>query len=319
MEISVIIPVYNTEQYLEECLDSLAAQHFQDWECLLIDDGSTDGSGRICDLYARSDTRFRVFHTANSGAAAARNLGIANAAGKYLAFIDSDDTIEKNYLAELYHTAETTAADLTVGGIRNVRADGVEIAVSAGGAFPLCGENADRFVDLNRKFLLYGPTSKLYRSGIVAGNGIGFPAGVHYGEDLVFNFEYLEHVATIAVSEAANYNYRKTADGTLSTSEHSREFHGNYEQWKILRSFFERRGIDTPDARTFLSDRLWGLAYDTVLSRRLAVGQIKSIFDVGFIGDLRRFDSYTIAVPDWLRMAISKRWHTLIWLIQRMK
>lgn len=316
MEISIIIPVYNTEQHLEECLDSVVAQHFQDWECLLIDDGSTDGSGRICDLYAGSDTRFRVFHTENAGVSAARNLGIAHAAGSYLAFIDSDDTVDREYLSEL-HRLTADDIDLTVCGMKCINSDGIEIRSSERGVFSLCGENADRFVDLNRKFLLYGPVVKLYRTRIVRENQIRFPEGVHFGEDLIFNLAYMEHVDRIAVSEAAAYNYRRSPDGTLSTSEHSVDFKTNYEQWKMIGSFFRRRGIDSPDARTFLSNRLWGLAYDTAMSRRLTLGEIKTIFSAGFVKDLRAFGSYSIPIPDWLRMAVSNRLHTLIWLLQR--
>lgn len=118
MKISVIIPVYNTERYLEECLDSVIAQTFEAWECLLIDDGSSDRSGSICDRYAESDFRFKVFHTANSGVSAARNLGIEHASGSCIAFIDSDDTVDPGYLSVLHTSMVQDDVDLAVCGMK---------------------------------------------------------------------------------------------------------------------------------------------------------------------------------------------------------
>lgn len=96
--ISIIIPVYNVERYLPECLDSILAQSEPDWEVILTDDGSTDASGGICDAYAKKDSRFRVIHQENAGAANAKNTGLDAARGDYIAFLDSDDTVSPNWL-----------------------------------------------------------------------------------------------------------------------------------------------------------------------------------------------------------------------------
>src|SRR5690606_27273688 len=96
-KVSVIIPVYNAEKYLRECIDSVLAQTFDDFELLLINDGSTDGSGKICDEYAQKDARVKVFHKENGGVSSARNLGLDNAKGEWITFIDSDDWIGENY------------------------------------------------------------------------------------------------------------------------------------------------------------------------------------------------------------------------------
>ena len=100
-EISIIVPVYNTEKWLRRCVDSILAQTFKDFELLLIDDGSTDNSGTICDEYVGKDPRVRVFHKSNGGVSSARNLGLNNVRGKYIAFCDSDDWVENNYLSVL--------------------------------------------------------------------------------------------------------------------------------------------------------------------------------------------------------------------------
>ena len=115
----IIIPVYNVAPYLRECLDSVLAQTFGDWECLCVDDGSTDGSGEILDEYAKKDARFRVVHQRNRGLSAARNRGIdcalARAQGHYLTFIDADDWVAPNYLAALYEGCQLQNGCCAVG------------------------------------------------------------------------------------------------------------------------------------------------------------------------------------------------------------
>lgn len=104
--ISVVIPVYNIEEYLERCVNSICTQTYQNLEILLVDDGSTDGSGALCDALAQKDKRIRVFHKVNGGSSSARNLGIAHAKGEYIGFVDSDDYISKNMYELLYEAVK---------------------------------------------------------------------------------------------------------------------------------------------------------------------------------------------------------------------
>ena len=115
-EISMIVPVYNVEQYLPAALDSLRAQTCPDWEAILVDDGSPDGCGALCDAAARQDARFRVIHQKNAGVGAARNAGLAAARGTYVQFLDSDDTLEPQMVEVLCRTARQTDADLILFG-----------------------------------------------------------------------------------------------------------------------------------------------------------------------------------------------------------
>lgn len=110
--ISVVIPVYNVEKYLAECVDSVLGQSYTDYEIILVDDGATDSSGRMCDEYAQKDPRIRVIHQANSGLSAARNTGLKAARGEYVYFLDSDDYIEENTLERLAALAESEQADV---------------------------------------------------------------------------------------------------------------------------------------------------------------------------------------------------------------
>ena len=115
-KISVIIPIYNNAVYLPQCLDSLLAQSFQDFEGILVDDGSTDGSATVCDDYQQKDSRLKVFHIQNHGVSYARNYGIEKATGEWIGFVDSDDWITTDFLATLYaHTDKDT--DVVMGSL----------------------------------------------------------------------------------------------------------------------------------------------------------------------------------------------------------
>ena len=119
-KINIILPVYNVQTYLPQCLDSILAQSYSNWEALLIDDGSLDCSGTICDEYAGRDMRFRVFHKENGGAASAKNIGLDYVTGQYVAFLDSDDYVEPHWLETLVTAAETYQADIVECGFDKV-------------------------------------------------------------------------------------------------------------------------------------------------------------------------------------------------------
>lgn len=125
-ELSVVLPVYNVDPYLNDCLDSIAAQSFRDWECILVDDGSTDLSGRICDNFARRDNRFCVIHQENAGVSAARNAGIDAATAPLLAFIDPDDFISENYFSCLVGDLLAANAECAVSAFQYVLENGKE-------------------------------------------------------------------------------------------------------------------------------------------------------------------------------------------------
>ncbi len=117
-KISIIVPIYNVERYLRECLDSILAQTFGDWECILVDDGSPDGCPQICDEYAARDPRFRVIHRANGGLSAARNSGLRVAQGKYIGFVDSDDWIAPQLFERLYRLITEYGTDMAQVGLQ---------------------------------------------------------------------------------------------------------------------------------------------------------------------------------------------------------
>ena len=125
--VSVVIPVYNSQKYVEKCIRSVMAQTHSDLEILVIDDGSTDGSGATLDRLAAADDRIRVLHQENAGVAAARNAGIDVASGEYLAFLDGDDYIGKDYIANLYRCAQESQAEMVICGLTYVDEKGAEL------------------------------------------------------------------------------------------------------------------------------------------------------------------------------------------------
>ena len=118
--ISIIVPVYNVEKLLSKCVDSILNQNFKDFELLLIDDGSKDKSGLICEEYAKKDSRISVYHKTNGGLSSARNYGIEHALGEFITFIDSDDYVDKSMLEILYNNMIENDVDLSITGVRDI-------------------------------------------------------------------------------------------------------------------------------------------------------------------------------------------------------
>ncbi len=219
--ISVIVPVYRAERCLAKCVDSILEQTMGDFELLLIDDGSPDGSGALCDAYAARDERVRVFHKENGGVSSARNLGIEQAGAPYLAFADSDDYLEPDALAVLYSLLTENGADSAGGAHRNVPPSGPASIES--GALPpgVYGpeEIMDGIVDslMGRRLeqpgrpVLNGFIWRfLFSRSIIQAHAIRFEGA--YLEDELFLAEYFSHARRLAMTDKAVYNYYLNPD-----------------------------------------------------------------------------------------------------------
>lgn len=215
MRISVIVPVYNAEEYLAECIESILRQTFGDFELLLVNDGSRDGSADICRRYAAADSRIRFFDMPNRGVSAARNLGLDEARGEWLAFADADDTVTPEWLERLAAGAasETT---LSVGNFTELRGNrSVTPAMRdgrAGGGFAAC---LPLLTELYRYRWLNLVWNKLFSRAIVSRCGLRFDEHLRYGVDIVFVIGYCAHITDIAVDSRPTYLYRFVA-GSVS-------------------------------------------------------------------------------------------------------
>ena len=212
MDISVIVPVYNVEKYLPKCIDSILAQTFTNFELLLINDGSKDSSGTICDEYAAKDSRIQVFHKENGGVSAARNLGLDNAKGEWIAFVDSDDWVDEDYLMELFQAADEKDM-LVVQGLRYYSGENtITSELSFEDATYIDKDIIKAFSE--KKLHLYGyPVSKLYNKQIVEKNLIRFDPTIGYAEDMLFMLKYLESVNKVKFTLNASYNYQQFTGG----------------------------------------------------------------------------------------------------------
>lgn len=206
VKISVIIPIYNAESFLNECLASIQNQTFSDYEVWLIDDGSTDNSGTICDKFAAPNKQFHVIHKKNGGVSSARNAGLEKANGEWICFIDADDTVEKEYLSTLYQFANMQKDILIIQGFKTFLPDNTYIDKRFTNQLYNPSEVYKTFQDLNINRCGY-PFGKLYNAEIIRHHHLRFVESIHYAEDVMFMLTYLTHCSAIQTVEGMNYNY----------------------------------------------------------------------------------------------------------------
>lgn len=318
--ISVVVPVYNVSKYLDDCLASIARQSYLDWECVLVDDGSKDQSGAICDKWVLRDPRFKVIHQQNQGVSVARNNGIKASTGEYLCFIDSDDWVDPDFLKHLYE--HVGAAEIAVSGLVQEYDDhsGAKAMPSMTKVFVMEPSSVWDFVDLNKKFLLYAPHEKLYRRDIIIKYNIHFPVDCAYGEDLQFNYAYLEHVRRIAQVAKCDYHYRIIGSGTLSSKLRQDQFRQDYEQWLLLRDFYVRHNLWLEPAKDLLYKRLWGTVYDGLFLfpklKDKGISYLQQILAISEIDDLKQ---YNFVCAGWIRQAILCRQAWVFYLFFKFK
>lgn len=201
-KISVIVPVYKAEAYLHRCVDSLLAQTFQDFEILLIDDGSPDRSGEICDEYAKKDKRIRVFHKENGGVSSARQCGIDNAKGEYTIHADPDDWVESTMLEELYKKAKEDDADMVICDFYNEEKDNTTYVAQT----PSSLHHETVLCELFQQ--VHGSCwNKFIRRICYERFNIKFPLELSYCEDLYVNVCLLSNEINISYLPKAFYHY----------------------------------------------------------------------------------------------------------------
>lgn len=284
--VSIIIPIYNVDAYLNSCLESIVKQTYTNWECVLINDGSTDSSGNICNFWAQKDNRIHVIHQKNSGVSIARNNGLQKAKGEYICFIDSDDWIDDDYLELMINHSNN--CDFVVSGQIREFPDGKTIIYKPNntGFFNLSHKQTKLFIELCKDYLLYAPHEKLYKKEIITNNNLRFLEGCNYGEDLIFNFQYLQYVKNISTVSVAKYHYR-ILPNTLSTKFRENQFQEDYNQWKILESFYREHNLFNQEAKEYLYRRLWGIVYDGIfIYPKLANKSSKFLKNILFIPEI---------------------------------
>ena len=260
--ISVIIPVFNSASTLRRCLDSLLNQTFQDFEICVVDDGSNDGSSLICDEYA-SDDRIIVTHQGNSGVSRARNVGLKMSKGDWICFVDSDDWVDPYYLKNLISATESEC-DIVIGGFIVDKADSIRCFSFSDEVFNMKTENADVFYSLIKSRILFGPVAKLFKKSIISSYCIEFPEKISYGEDRLFNYEYLGHVNSVSVISNTSYHYVQSNCNSLSSKYREELFDLEYSQWKKLKELLSGRHMLKKSIKDDLDIELFWIIVDNL-------------------------------------------------------
>ncbi len=216
--VSIIVPVYNVRKYLRGCLDSIVGQSYDNIEIILVDDGSMDDSGAICDEYAKKDSRIIVIHRENGGQSAARNTGIERAGGNYLLYVDSDDSIHRDTVKKLLSLLEETGADISIGQFKLVNeGDNIKDGDLSGPDRVLAGVEALRQV-------LYGGLYGTTACGILMKREIAvsnlFPVGMNHEDDFV-SFRFYAMAEKVAVTDNCLYYYLQH-EGSIMHREYGR-------------------------------------------------------------------------------------------------
>lgn len=222
--VSIVVPVYNVEKYLPKCIESILTQSFTDFELILVDDGSPDNCGAICDEYARKDDRIHVIHKENGGVSGARNVALECVTGKYLTFCDSDDKYAPDWLADLLSAMEETAADMVVGGYARVAEDGRELSRKSIFAGVIDCTSLEQKVDYCiREVLEYRQGweiwTRLFRTDIIRNHNIRFCEDCqNFAEDLGFTLEYSLYADRVTAIDEAGYLYTVRTDSMMRSS-----------------------------------------------------------------------------------------------------
>lgn len=221
-KISVIVPVYKAENYLHKCIDSIVNQKYPNFELILVDDGSPDNSGKICDGYAQKDTRIKVIHKKNEGVSIARNTGIDESSSDLICFIDSDDWVEDNYLStfiELYQPNTLVSQGILYDYMNNP--DKNELFFD----YDKISFNTTDELKIEKYNILENgcPYGKIYDKEIINKYHIRFHKDISTHEDHLFVWQYMKYIEKISLSDNVSYHYMKYGTESLSSKFHPSE------------------------------------------------------------------------------------------------
>ena len=217
-KVSIIVPVYNAQEVLNRCVDSVLGQEYKDFELILVDDGSTDASPDLCDAYADSDDRVRVIHKENGGVSSARNDGLDQARGEYVQFIDADDWLTADATKLFVRAMEDHDCDMVIADFYRVIGDRVAPKGDIDVDGPITRAEYADLMQQNPADFYYGVLwNKFYKRSIIEEHGTRMNPDIDWSEDFIFNMEYVLHCETIYPLHAPVYYYVRT-EGSLVTS-----------------------------------------------------------------------------------------------------
>jgi len=247
--ISVIVPVYNIEKYIRKCIESITRQTYHNLEIILVDDGSTDESGRICDEYAKTDNRIRVIHKENEGLSDARNLGLENCMGKYIGFVDGDDWLEDDMYEFLYQTLNTHNADIAVCGHYLEDDGGVYASEYTDGSLKVYNCHEAVCAIVKDKEIHSFAWDKLYKRELF--DEIRYPSG-RYVQDIFTTYKVFMKADRVVCHNKPKYYYYQRVDSIQRT----RGSKLNWDQFCVYKESLSVLEKDYSELREFLVSRL---------------------------------------------------------------
>ncbi len=254
-KVSIIVPIYNVENFLEKSINSLINQTYYDIEIILIDDGSTDRSSKIIDEYAIKDSRIIAIHKKNTGVSDTRNVGLSKVSGKYITFIDADDYVEKDYIEEVMKVLKKYKnLDLVnVGFFSETIKESTEIFYDEK-LYETRERFLDDFINLWDHSMLYNIWNKIYLKSIIEDNNIKFK-NQYFGEDIEFNKEYFKYVNRVYNIRKCYYHYIRERKGAATNKYNSDIFEIRLKEYSEFNRYFEEMGIKKEDYIEFSSRR----------------------------------------------------------------
>ena len=301
-KVSVIVPVYKAELYIERCVSSILNQTLDSIEIILIDDGSPDNSGKICDKLAKQNNNIVVFHLENGGPSKARNIGIEFANGEYLGFVDSDDYVEPNMFEVLYNIAKCKQADVTMcsyfidedNEIRTVQMNYEE-------EYRGHDEIRDGLLALYAKRYhngLYSVCNKLFKKQLVKSGKVFFNEQLIRAEDAWFVFEYLKIADKVCFVDVPLYHYRQVVNSTMHIMQNDRYDRSKIFRLKVIEES-ENLGIAIQENEVYYEFLYESLIYCRSMIKQHNINKVKEIINDKFFFEACKHSEY---LPKHLRL-----------------
>lgn len=289
---SIIVPVYKVEAVLPRCIESILNQTVPDFELILIDDGSPDRSGAICDEYAAKDARIRVIHQENGGVSRARNAGLDAAQGEYVVFVDSDDYVDDEYL----DTLDENDSDLVIAGAKSFDENGRVIEVLTSDVKQIRIETEEGFITFLKQWYSVQVWGKRFVRSIIEKNKLRFDHEFCFGEDSIFVVEYLFLTQDICIHGKPTYNYCNSNQESLKHL--ARKSHGKMYvllQERVFHLFARYQEVQ----KYLVSKTIWAVEYELAkISNECGIEGRKMIRDLLKMDYVRRcLREYSYCIP----------------------
>ncbi|MFD1040620.1 glycosyltransferase [Virgibacillus byunsanensis] len=330
-QISIIVPIYNVEQYLHKCIDSILAQTFNDFELILVNDGSSDKSGEICDQFAKKDIRAKVIHKKNGGVSSARNKGIDIATGNFIGFVDPDDVIEPNMYDELLQSAIQLDADIVVCPIKTINLIIDRISISSIWRNNVgCVLNKETIENeiipsilANKTYSLVSSVNKLYKKSIFDLYDIRFDENKHHSEDARLNFTFLMMINSLVFVDKPLYTYYIRKRNSLTQVFRSNLFDYIKDNRSFLINMCEKYNMNKniESIKNHFTNVTLSHMQDVIINTNLTKGEKQKILlsimeDEVFIDDISSYSSPTSFYKVVKMLSIKKHINLLIGLVR---